>query len=34
VLSGRFLSADPFSRLEAFALQRPRMVSILRISSP
>lgn len=34
VLSGRFLSADPFSRLQAFALQRPRMVSILRISSP
>jgi hypothetical protein len=34
VLSGRFLSADPFSRLEAFALQRPRMVSILRISAP
>lgn len=34
VLSGRFLSSDPFSRLTAFALQRPRMVSILRISSP
>lgn len=34
VLSGRLLSADPFSRLTAFALQRPRMVSILRISSP
>jgi hypothetical protein len=34
VLSGRFLSSDPFSRLQAFALQRPRMVSILRISSP
>jgi hypothetical protein len=34
VLSGRFLSGDPFSRLQAFALQRPRMVSILRISSP
>lgn len=34
VLSGRFLSADPFSRLQAFALQRPRMVSILRITSP
>jgi hypothetical protein len=34
VLSGRFLTGDPFSRLQAFALQRPRMVSILRISSP
>lgn len=34
VLSGRFLTADPFSRLQAFALQRPRMVSILRISTP
>lgn len=34
VLSGRFLAGDPFSRLQAFALQRPRMVSILRISSP
>jgi hypothetical protein len=34
VLSGRFLSGDPFSRLQSFALQRPRMVSILRISSP
>ncbi|WP_198372136.1 TadE/TadG family type IV pilus assembly protein [Roseomonas rosulenta] len=34
VLSGRFLSADPFSRLQAFALQRPRMVSILRVTTP
>jgi Flp pilus assembly protein TadG len=34
VLSGRFLSSEPFSRLTAFALQRPRMVSILRISGP
>jgi hypothetical protein len=34
VLSGRFLAGDPFSRLQSFALQRPRMVSILRISAP
>jgi hypothetical protein len=34
ILSGRFLSAAPFSRLQSFALQRPRMVSILRISAP
>ena len=34
VLSGRFLSGDPFSRLQSFALQRPRMVSILRITAP
>lgn len=31
LLSGRFLSGDPFSRLHSFALQRPRMVSILRV---
>lgn len=34
LLSGRFLPAAPFSRLQAFALQRPRMVSILRVSAP
>lgn len=34
LLSGRFLSGEPFSRLQAFALQRPRMVSILRVSAP
>lgn len=33
LLSGRFLKGDPFSRLQAFALQRPRMVSILRVSA-
>lgn len=33
LLSGRFLSGDPFSRLQSFALQRPRMVSILRVSA-
>jgi len=33
LLSGRFLSGEPFSRLTAFALQRPRMVSILRVSA-
>ena len=31
LLSGRFLAGDPFSRLHAFALQRPRMVAILRV---
>ena len=34
ILSGRFLSAAPFSRLQSFAVQRPRMVSILRITGP
>jgi Flp pilus assembly protein TadG len=33
VLSGRFLTGEPFSRLQSFALQRPRMVSILRIAA-
>jgi hypothetical protein len=33
VLSGRFLTGEPFSRLQSFALQRPRMVSILRVSA-
>jgi hypothetical protein len=32
-LSGRFLTGEPFSRLQSFALQRPRMVSILRIAA-
>lgn len=34
LLSGRFLSGASFSRLQAFALQRPRMVSILRVAAP
>lgn len=34
VLSGRFLPGAPFSHLQSFALQRPRMVSILRVSVP
>ena len=34
ILSGRFLPSDPFTRLQSFALQRPRMVSILRVSVP
>lgn len=34
LLTGRFLPEAPFSRLQSFALQRPRMVSILRISTP
>lgn len=34
ILSGRFLSTAPFSRLQSFAVQRPRMVSILRITGP
>ncbi len=33
LLSGRFLAGEPFSRLQAFALQRPRMVSILRVAA-
>lgn len=32
LLSGRFLASAPFSRLSSFAVQRPRMVSILRVS--
>ncbi|WP_137123680.1 TadE/TadG family type IV pilus assembly protein [Roseomonas sp. HF4] len=34
ILSGRFVPGDPFTRLQSFALQRPRMVSILRVSAP
>lgn len=34
ILTGRFLPADPFARLTSFALQRPRMVSILRVAAP
>jgi hypothetical protein len=34
ILSGRFVPGDPFSRLQSFALQRPRMVSILRVGAP
>ncbi|MBR0680587.1 hypothetical protein GXW74_08820 [Roseomonas eburnea] len=34
LLSGRFLAGEPFTRLQSFALQRPRMVSILRVSAP
>ena len=34
LLSGRFLAGEPFSRLRSFALQRPRMVSVLRIAAP
>jgi len=32
LLSGRFLPGAPFSQLRTFAVQRPRMVSILRVS--
>lgn len=34
ILVGRFLPAEPFTRLQSFALQRPRMVSILRVAAP
>lgn len=34
LLSGRFLTGTPFSNLQSFALQRPRMISILRVSAP
>lgn len=34
ILTGRFLPADPFTRLQSFAVQRPRMVSILRVRPP
>ncbi len=34
ILSDRFLPGAPFTRLQSFALQRPRMVSILRVSAP
>jgi hypothetical protein len=34
ILSGGFLTTASFSRLQSFALQRPRMVSILRITGP
>lgn len=33
ILAGRFLPSDPFTRLQSFALQRPRMVSILRMTT-